>query len=113
MMNINCKTIDSITVVRFENTDRFYVLNTEEAKTTLTMLLSQPEAKVIVNLENINFIDSSGFGVLLSALKKSKQNNSVIKICNMNQQVMQLFQLMKLDTIFETFEDIESCVASF
>lgn len=112
-MNIECKTIESVTIIKFAETDRLYALNAEIAKEKMNEILTQQKAQLIVDCENISFIDSSGFGALLSALKTSKQNNSTIKLCNINNKVMELVKLMQLDSVFDIYSDQISCVSSF
>ncbi len=112
-MNIECKNIESVTVMKFDETDRLYALNAELAKEKMNEVLTQPESCLVVDCNEIRFVDSSGFGALLSALKTSKQHNSVIKLCNIDAKVMELIKLMQLDSIFDIFDDYSSCINSF
>jgi anti-sigma B factor antagonist len=68
------KTND-VTVVKFDNVDRFNALITEPVKEQLKSLFNTPETKLVLNLEGIRFIDSSGFGVFLSIMKTAANNH--------------------------------------
>ncbi len=112
-MNIETKNVDSITIMKLGETNRLYALNAGIAKDKMNEVLTQPESRLVVDFEAISFIDSSGFGALLSALKTSKEHQSQIKLCNINKDVMELIELMQLDSIFDIFQDPKACVNSF
>ncbi|RUT79580.1 STAS domain-containing protein [Ancylomarina longa] len=112
-MNIETKQIDTITIMKLGETNRLYALNANIAKEKMNEVLTQPESKLVVDFEAINFIDSSGFGALLSALKTSKEHHSKIKLCNINRDVMELIELMQLDSIFDILQDPSACINSF
>jgi len=112
-MNIITSYIDSVTVLKICETNRLYALNAAELKEKANIILTQPNTKLIIDLEQINFIDSSGFGALLSALKTSKEFDSHIKLCNISKDVMELIELMQLDSIFDIAPDPSICITSF
>ena len=106
-------TIQDIIVVRFENVNRFNALITEPVKEQLKQFYDQPHTKLILNLENIDFIDSTGFGVFLSIMKTANNNYGFFKICNIRTDVMELFKLLKLHNVFEIYNTLDDCVNSF
>ena len=105
--------IDNVTVVKFKNADRFNALITEPVKEQLKSLFSTPETNLILNLEGIRFIDSSGFGVFLSIMKTAANNHGHFKICNISDEVMELFKLLQLHNVFEIFNSVNDCIESF
>jgi anti-sigma B factor antagonist len=76
----------------------------QEIKISLNNALKQSEFQLILNLKNILFIDSTGIGVLISALKTSRQNNGTFILKSVNKDVMSLLILMKLDKVFDFSE---------
>jgi anti-sigma B factor antagonist len=68
---------------------------------------------LVFDLKGITFIDSSGFGVLLSALKAASNNYGQFKICNVNSDVMELFKLLQLHHVFEIYDELDACLKSF
>ncbi|KAF3890133.1 MULTISPECIES: STAS domain-containing protein [Nostocales] len=62
---------------------------------------------VLLDLSNVSFIDSSGLGALISVMKVVRSGNAKFYICSMNDQVRMLFELTKMDRIFEHFTDRE------
>ena len=112
-MNIETKQVNSITIMKLGETNRLYALNANIAREKMNEFLSQPKSRLIIDFEEISFIDSSGFGALLSALKTSKEHKSSIKLCNINKNVMELIELMQLDSIFDILQDQTACLNSF
>ena len=112
-MNIETKNVDSVTIMKLQETNRLYALNASYAKDKMNEVLIQPKSRLVIDFEAINFIDSSGFGALLSALKTSKEHRSQMKLCNINRDVMELIELMQLDSIFDISKDPATCVSSF
>lgn len=111
MLKVN--TINNVNVVSFQNTDRFNALIAEPVKEELLEFFNKPNAKLAINLEGVNFIDSSGFGVFLSTMKAANNNYGTLKICNVSEEVMELFKLLQLHNVFELFSSLDECIASF
>ena len=84
-----------------ENTDRLNATIAQEIKEQLTEALRQGEYDLTLDLGNIRFIDSTGIGVLISALKTSRQNEGSFKLKSVQKEVMSLLALMKLDKVFD------------
>ncbi|WP_077624174.1 STAS domain-containing protein [Sediminibacillus massiliensis] len=68
-------------------------------KETLMPLTQQEGQLVEVNLENVNYMDSTGLGVFVSALKSSKENNSELKLVQLQDRVLRLFEITGLTDI--------------
>ena len=105
--------INNVIIVRFDNIDRFNALITEPVKEDMKSLFNKPDTRLILNLEGIRFIDSSGFGVFLSILKTANNNHGQFKLCNIEPEVMELFRLLQLHNVFEIHNTLEDCVKSF
>ncbi len=55
----------------------------------------------IFDMSKINSINSSGLGILIGCLKKIKEKNGYLKIINLNEKIISIFKLTKLDNVFE------------
>jgi anti-sigma B factor antagonist len=110
---LKIEKINNITVVRFDNIDRFNALITEPVKEDLKSFFNNPGTRLILNLEGIKYIDSSGFGVFLSILKTATNNKGIFRICGISPEVMELFKLLQLQNIFTLYVTLDECLGSF
>ena len=61
---------------------------------------------VIVDLEGVAFIDSSGLGVLVSALRRARERDGSVRIVCTRDSVLKIFRITGLDKVFPIFSDI-------
>jgi anti-anti-sigma factor len=69
--------------------------------------LATPPKYLLVDLEEITFMDSSGLGALVSALKSIRSSNGDMVICGANDQVQMLFELTSMTKIFKIYPTID------
>jgi len=110
---LKIEKINEITVVRFDNIDRFNALITEPVKEDLKSFFNTQGTRMILNLEGIKYIDSSGFGVFLSILKTATNSEGTFKICGISREVMELFKLLQLHNVFTLYPTLDECLKSF
>ena len=76
-------------------------------------LLSKGQKKILLNLADVNYIDSSGIGELVSAFTTVKNQGGELKLLNLTKKVHDLLQITKLYTVFDVQDDETSAVGSF
>ena len=86
--------------------------NCPDFKDAMHSILETPN-KVIFNMENIGFVDSSGCGTLNACIKRIKKHGGDIKICNVLDQVAAIFRLIKLDRVFHICDTLEESIRAF
>jgi anti-sigma B factor antagonist len=69
--------------------------------------------KLLLNLAEISYIDSSGIGELVSGFTTVTNQGGVVKLLNLTKRVQDLLQITKLYTVFEVFDDETKAVRSF
>jgi len=79
---------------------------------TVKKLLAQTP-KVVLNLREVNYIDSGGLGTLVSLYTSARNAGGAVKLARLSQRVGDLLQITKLLTIFEVFDDEEAAAKSF
>lgn len=104
--------IGNVMVVSFNLDSKINVTVSQKIKVEVTKLIT-PHSKLVMNLEGINYIDSTGFGMLLSILRTCKNNQSLLKICNISPEVMELVKLLQLQTVFDIRNSVDDCMKSF
>ena len=80
---------------------------------TLHSLIDEGTKKVLVNLANISYIDSSGLGELVSGFTSMEKAGGELKLLNLTERVSELMMITKLLTVFEAFDDERTAIASF
>ena len=76
-------------------------------------LLSRGNKKILLNLGEVNYIDSSGIGELVSAFTTVRNQGGELKLLNLTKKVHDLLQITKLYTVFDVKDDEASAVKSF
>ena len=76
-------------------------------------LLSKWQKKIVLNLADVNYIDSSGIGELVSAYTTVKNQGGELKLLNLTKKVHDLLQITKLYTVFDVKDDEASAVKAF
>ena len=69
--------------------------------------------KLLLNLAEISYIDSSGIGELVSGFTTVTNQGGAVKLLNLTKRVQDLLQITKLYTVFEVFDDETKAVRSF
>jgi anti-sigma B factor antagonist len=80
---------------------------------TVRELLGKGQKKILLNLGNVTYIDSSGIGELVSAYTSVRNQQGDLKLLNLTKKVHDLLQITKLYTVFDVKDDEAAAVASF
>ncbi len=80
---------------------------------TVKDLLSKGQKKILLNLGEVNYIDSSGIGELVSAYTTARNQGGELKLLNLTKKVHDLLQITKLYTVFDVKDDEAAAVKSF
>ena len=76
-------------------------------------LIDTGQNKVIVDLSKVNWMNSSGLGILIGGLTTLRNNEGDLKLSGITERIENLLIITKLITVFETFETLEEAVQSF
>ena len=76
-------------------------------------LLSKGQRKILLNLGDVNYIDSSGIGELVSAYTTARNQGGELKLLKLTKMVHDLLQITKLYTVFDVKDDEAAAVKSF
>lgn len=80
---------------------------------TIRELVAKGSKKVLLNLGEVSYIDSSGIGELVSAFTSVTNGGGQLRLLNLTKKVTDLLQITKLYTVFEIFDDEATAVRSF
>ena len=76
-------------------------------------LVSKNQKKILLNLGEVSYIDSSGIGELVSGFTTVTNSGGALKLLNLNKRVKDLLQITKLYTVFDVHEDEAGAIRSF
>ena len=107
--------------IRFRDTGNITILdidgnidiNSAEIIETIGYLLNSGKLNFILNLENINLVDYSGLSVLAIAYKDVVNHKGKLKFLRAGPQIIELFKMVKLESVFEVYQDETSAINSF
>ena len=80
---------------------------------TVHNLLDSGVTRVLLNLGDVTYVDSSGLGELVSAYTTARGRGCTVKLLNVQAKLQDLLQITKLYTVFETHTDEAAAVESF
>ena len=106
------REVDGVSVVAL---DGRIVLGEESnaLREKVKSLLAEGKKKIVLNMENITFIDSAGLGTLVAAHHSAKSQSASLRLCNLGAKFQEVLQITKLLTVFDVFNTETEAVASF
>ncbi len=79
----------------------------------LKNLIAEGKKKIVLNMDNIKYIDSSGLGTLVAAHCSAKGQGTSLRLCHLGSKFQEVLQITKLLTVFEVCDTEAAAVASF
>jgi anti-sigma B factor antagonist len=79
----------------------------------LKSLIAEGKKKIVLNMDNIKYIDSAGLGTLVAAHCSAKTKGASLRLCHLGSKFQEVLQITKLLTIFEVCDTEAAAVASF
>ena len=92
--------------------DRITAPITQDFKERLAELINEGHRKILLNLSNVNFVDSSGLGAIISTLKVLGETGE-LAICGLQKDVLTMFKLTRMDKVFHVFSGEKEGIANF
>ena len=111
-MKISVRQVDGVTIV--DCSGRITLgEGSVTLRDTVREILAKGQKKILLNLADVNYIDSSGIGELVSAFTTTKNQNGELKLLKLTKKVNDLLQITKLYTVFDVQDDETAAVKSF
>ena len=76
-------------------------------------LVKNGERKILLNLDKVTYVDSSGIGELTGALASVQRQGGQLKLVNPSPRIIDLLRITRLDTLFEVMDNESSAIRSF
>jgi anti-sigma B factor antagonist len=110
-MELNVREKEGITILDIEGEIDLY--NAPTLKNIINDLINDRKYEIILNLEKVSYIDSSGIGAIISSLSNLKKYQGALKLLNVQSAVRKVFELTKLISFFEIYSDENEALMSF
>lgn len=102
-MNIETDSNNGLLIIRLDGR-----LNADAANATkpqLEQMIAGSSGNVLMNFAKVEFIDSTGLGLLVSMYRRLREKDHDLMVCNLSSQAQTLFELTRMHRIFSIFED--------
>lgn len=109
-MNINVETIDGVSVVTLDE-NVLDSSNHEDFMDSVTTILEN-ETRVILDIENLEMVDSSGLGSFAYCLRKCRDTGGRLMLCNPNENVRDAFNLVHMERMIGIHTSREAAIAA-
>ena len=109
-MNIDCVREPGGMVARLSGT--IDIRSSGMLRRDFQRILAARETPIIVNMKDVDFVDSSGIATLVELLQCTMAYGGSLRLCNFQASVREVFALAKLDTIFDIFDTEETALGA-
>jgi anti-sigma B factor antagonist len=111
-LKITNREVDGVSIVQLEGR---IVLGEESnaLRERVKNLLAANKKNIMLNMDNVTYIDSSGLGALVAAHHSARAQNASLKLSNLGSKFQELLQVTKLLTVFEVYDSETAAVRSF
>lgn len=111
-MNIKSRTVNDVTIVDVSGKITLGE-GTAALRNEVRNLLKDGHKKILLNLGDVSYVDSSGIGELVSAYTTTSNQGGSLKLLNLTKKLQELLGITKLLTVFEVHDDEQKAVASY
>lgn len=110
-MSFSVRSVGDATVVQVDG--QLIVGNRQDLKDKVLARLDEGARNFVIDFARTGYIDSSGLGVLVSVSKKIREAGGELRLACLSDDLQTLFELTKLDTLFQICDDLEEALAGF
>lgn len=111
-MKISTRQVDGVTILDLSGRITLGE-GSVQLRDAVRDLLSKGQKHILLNLADVNYIDSSGIGELVSAFTTMRNQGGELKLLKLTKKVHDLLQITKLYTVFDIKDDEAEAIASF
>ena len=110
-MEISDKTVENVNVISLSGRLDAYAANDVERK--VDSLITAGQMNLVVNLERLEYISSSGLRILLAGIKRARKEQGDIRLACLQPYVKEVFDIAGFTQLFQMFDNEEDAVNSF
>ena len=106
---INIEKRDKIDIISF-TVNKIDAMIIDDIRERINKVFDISNSKVIIDLKGVEYIDSSGFGCFLSAMRAARNNYGILKFVNPEPRITEMFRTLHLHTVFHIYDDLDVCM---
>jgi anti-sigma B factor antagonist len=106
---ISIEKRDKIDIISF-NVNKIDAMISDDIREMINKVFDISNSKVIIDLKGVEYIDSSGFGCFLSAMRAARNSYGVLKFVNPEPRIMEILRTLHLHTVFQIYDDLDVCI---
>ena len=110
-MNFNLRDAGNVTVVELNG--RLDMNNGNKLKEAIKGLLKDGKSQIHINLADVDFVNSSGLGALVSIMKEIRLHRGRLTMSDLVEYVREIFEITQLSHIFEIFQTEQEALTSY
>lgn len=111
-MNILTRIVEDVLVIDFGEEANLDSSNADEFREEIARHI-EGKNKIVINLSNVAFLDSSGVGTLIAVWRNVSSNSGDLRLTGIRPTVRTIFEITRLHRVFEIYETEEEAIASF
>lgn len=111
-LKLNSREVDGVSVVALEGR---IVLGEESnsLREKVKSLLAGGKKNIVLNMDNVTYIDSAGLGTLVASHHSAKSQDAALKLSNLGSKFQEVLQVTKLLTVFDVYDSEAAAIRSF
>jgi anti-sigma B factor antagonist len=111
-LEVNEKEVNGVTVLELSGR---VTLGEESSqlRTKLKDLLSQGKTRLVLDLGDVNYIDSAGLGTLVAGFTSAQNQGANLKLASLTKRFSEQLNITKLVTVFDVYDNVQDAVKSF
>jgi anti-sigma B factor antagonist len=110
-LKITARTVNGVLILDMQGT--YYFPDDYVLADTVKKHLDRGQGRILLNLEQVDWMSSTGIGDLVSCIKRTAEKGGSLKLLNPSERVHDLLVMTRLAEVFEIFEDEDEALESF
>ncbi len=111
-MDLNTKKVNNVIVIYLKGRLDVH-LSAEIEKEINSIINKETGANLLMNLKEVEYMSSSGLRIFVSTMRILKESKRKLKLCNMNNAVKKIFEVVELMDMFDIYDSEEEALKNF
>ena len=108
------RSVDGVMVVAFRQSHILDAITIDRMSASLKELIQTAiETKFLFDFEHVEYLSSNALGMLIGLQRRVVQGKGRLKVAGINEEVMEVFRITKLDTVFDIYRDAPAAIEAF